>query len=725
MKKVEVPTPTIEVYRGIALKKRGQQRECDDHPVDYPFSKQAKIKFMQAAFPAFEEREGQISMMDLIYESFQTRHHAIIEAGTGIGKSLGYLLPAVYFAKQSKQPVVISTYTLQLQEQLLKAEIPKLKRIIQIPFQAVLLKGRSNYLSLAKFKRILVEKDNNYETALAKMQILVWLIETETGDKDELHLSSGGELFWERLQSNENTRYGLEKPWVEFDFYEQAKAVAAKADLIITNHAFLLSDLLSTNRLIPESGYLILDEAHHLERAATRKLGRKLDYLSVRMLMNRIGTSDQKQLLYRLETILAHHQLVEFQSVATINETINDFMYEYDQLFSHLGAQANHMVKTRGPKKIPIKLKDDKHWKHTVILTERLVGHLQGLVLAIQIRVDAVMQSPETLSKNSLGYLNDLELAMQEMNSIKEALTEFFIKQKDETVYWLEYTKKVPQQGITLLSHPVSGKDLIWETFFSRQKSVVMTSATLSVKHSFQFFIEQLGMENVTANTAHYPSPFQYDKQVKVLVPEESPNIKDVTIEEYSIYTADYVITAALAAKGRMMILFTSHEQLRAVYQIVKDSELLPDFTLFGQGISGGSKMRLLKNFQVFEKALLFGTTSFWEGVDIPGEDLSCLMIVRLPFSPPDEPVTAAKCHLLEMKGKNPFWTYSLPEAILRFRQGFGRLIRTTTDKGVLIVLDRRILTTSYGKEFQLAIPPVPWQEVSQTQLTEVIESWI
>ena len=173
------------------------------------------------------------------------------------------------------------------------------------------------------------------------------------------------------------------------------------------------------------------------------------------------------------------------------------------------------------------------------------------------------------------------------------------------------------------------------------------------------------------------------------------------------------------------MVLFTSHEMLRTVYHFIKDSGVVDEFTLFAQGISGGSRMRLLRNFQSFDKAVLFGTTSLWEGVDIPGEDLSCLMIVRLPFSPPDEPVTEAKCRLIERKGKNAFSSYSLPEALLRFRQGFGRLIRTPSDKGVLIVLDRRIITSTYGVDFQRAIPPVDWKQVSINEMAEVIESWI
>ena len=232
----------IEAFQGLAFKKVSSDHAQNTWKMDYPSDRQAKLKLIRESLPDFESREGQLEMMDRVYDSFENEHHTIIEAGTGIGKSLAYLLPAAYFSVKQGKPVVISTYTLQLQEQLLQSEEPKLRKILNFPFTVVLLKGRSNYLSLAKFERAIREKEDNYETALTKMQILVWLTETETGDKDELNLTSGGELFWERLQSNSLTKTGLQKPWQAVDFYERAKAVALKADIIITNHAFLMAD---------------------------------------------------------------------------------------------------------------------------------------------------------------------------------------------------------------------------------------------------------------------------------------------------------------------------------------------------------------------------------------------------------------------------------------------------------------------------------------------------
>ncbi|MFJ8256303.1 ATP-dependent DNA helicase DinG [Peribacillus asahii] len=723
--KAEVHEPNLVTYRGLAFKKGKQGLEDNYQENEYPTDRQMKIKMLKAAFPEFESRFGQLQMMDVIYGSFESEKDAIIEAGTGIGKSLGYLLPAVYFAKKKQQPVVISTYTLQLQDQLLQKEIPKLKEILPFDFQAVLLKGRSNYLSLAKFERALREKDDHYESALTKMQIIVWLTETETGDRDELNLSSGGQLVWNRLQSDHFVYPGLKKPWIEMDFFEKAKRTAARADLIITNHAFLMTDLITDDAILPKQGYIILDEAHHLEQAASKQFGRRLDYIFVKTFLNRLGTSEQKQLLYRLERIVANHGLEVERAKENLDGKLTDFAYEFEQLFVIIANQTNKLVKGIVPKRLAFKIEERIHWQRATLLAERLYDLLQSIVRLLGEKLDVLKQHEASLGKNALFYVNDCEVILGHFIETKDILFEFFIQPREDYIYWLDCMNTSMPNGVVLSAQPVLGSEELWNAYFGQQKSVIMTSATLSVKQSFQFFKTQLGIEKKDIYTASFPSPFHYKEQVKVLVPRDIPDIQTLSIEEFAEASANYIIAGVQAAQGRTMVLFTSHEMLRAAYYTIKDCGLLDDYTLFAQGISGGSKMRLLRNFQTFDKAVLFGTTSLWEGVDIPGEDLSCLMIVRLPFSPPDEPITEARCQLLAKKGKNAFSSYSLPEALLRFRQGFGRLIRTSSDRGVLVVLDRRVLTAKYGVEFQRALPPVEWQEVSINEMATVIEEWV
>lgn len=725
LSKPEEYLPNLITYRGLAFKRVEEKCGNDDSVEFFPFDDVTKMKMLKEAFSEFELREGQLKMMNVIYDSFEKGRLAIIEAGTGIGKSLGYLFPAMFFSKKHKQPIVVSTYTIQLQDQLLQKEIPKLKKILPFTFKAVLLKGRSNYLSLAKFERALREKEDHYESALTKMQIIVWLTETETGDKDELNLSSGGQLVWSRLQSDGLTYPGLKKPWYEMDFYEKAKRTAAKADLIITNHAFLISDLINKDAILPKQGYLIVDEAHHLERAASKQLGRRLDYVSFKTVLNRLGTSEQKQLLYRVERLMIKQNLHVEREVEILDKKLNDFSFEFEQLFYILAQQTKKLANNMMPNRIALKINELNNWMQAKLVAERLDDLLDSILSLLKEKISAIKQNEAILGKNALFYLNDLEIIVGEMNETKDILFEFFIRPKEDYIYWIDYVNSARQNGIVLFSQPVMGNKEAWNRYFGNQKSVIMTSATLSVKHSFEFFKTQLGIADEHILSMSLPSPFHYENQVKLLVPNDIPEIQTQTVIDFSESAANHIIAAAQAAHGRTMVLFTSHEMLRSTYYAVKDCGLLDDYTLFAQGISGGSKMRLLRNFQSFDKAVLFGTTSLWEGVDIPGEDLSCLIIVRLPFSPPDEPVTEARCKWIENNGQNAFYTYSLPEALLRFRQGFGRLIRTSTDRGVLVVLDRRIITSKYGIEFQKALPAVKWEEVSIHEMATVIEKWV
>ena len=237
--------------------------------------------------------------------------------------------------------------------------------------------------------------------------------------------------------------------------------------------------------------------------------------------------------------------------------------------------------------------------------------------------------------------------------------------------------------------------------------------------------MKEIGLDPVSTIQLTIPSPFQYNQQVQLLIPEDIPEINTVSLDDYVISITEHIITIAEATKGRMLLLFTAHDMLKKTYELIKESGFLHDYAMIAQGITSGSRTRLTRNFQRYDKALLLGTSSFWEGVDIPGEDLSCLVIVRLPFSPPDEPLTEAKCQLIEKRGGNAFSEYSLPEAVLRFKQGFGRLIRTENDRGIIVVFDKRIVTTKYGKAFLKSIPNVPIKKGRMDDLVEIIDSWL
>ncbi|WP_079509527.1 ATP-dependent DNA helicase DinG [Mesobacillus jeotgali] len=726
--RLETLPEEIEVFRGIALRKRPVIGNVEYQVIDFPGAIEEKQALLQKALTGFEARQGQFLMMDLVYEAFLKGGHALIEAGTGVGKSLGYLIPAAIYSLENKQPVVISTYTTQLQEQLLTNDVPKLKQALGRRLNISLLKGRSHYISMARFEQTLREIEENYDTALTKMQILVWLTHTETGDYDELNLSSGGMLFWNKVK-NDHSFFIKAKQWEEFDFYKRAIDNAQNADLLITNHSMLLADLVSEKGKLPKYEHVVLDEGHQFEKAAGKYFGESLDYIAVRLVLNQIGLFEQNQLFYKLETIMNNDGVLGAERLHTfeINQLISDLVYETDELFKLAGTYARKSIKNKASgSKIHASLvpdRENRFWTALKTTAERFYFHLKDLIDALEKRLEDAWRSPDSFTRKQRAVLEEVVQVKEDLDQICQTAKTLF-KDDNSHVRWIEADTRSLQNSTAIFSRPVNVSEYLAEKFFTRKKSVVVTSATLSVNQSFSFIKRELGLKNVMIEK-QIPSPFSYGSQIKLVVPDDLPDIKTVSDDDYVAAITEHIISIAEATRGRMLILFTSHEMLKKTYNLIKESGLLEDFVLIAQGITAGSRTRLTRNFQRFDKAILFGTSSFWEGVDIPGEDLSCLIIVRLPFSPPDEPLTAAKCSLIKENGGSPFSDLSLPEAILRFKQGFGRLIRTSDDRGLIFVFDRRLVTTKYGNAFIRSIPDVAVEEKSITEIVDLVHRWL
>ncbi|WP_066061045.1 ATP-dependent DNA helicase DinG [Neobacillus soli] len=723
---------TIEIFRNLALRRHQKESKADEGKKEYPYptSEEEKIKLVKQAFTVFEKRTGQFTMMDTVYQSFQSDSHTLIEAGTGVGKSLGYLLPIAYFSKQKGLPVVVSTHTIQLQEQILKKEIPLLARILPFKLNTVLLKGRNHYISLEKFSQTLTDENDNYDTGLTKMQILVWLTITETGDRDELNLSSGGYIFWNKIK-NEPAIFARSQEWLERDFYLKSKRDAEAADIIITNHSLLLSDLAGEGSILPEFAYVIIDEGHHFEKVASTFFGHSLDYLSTRLLLSQFGLYEQRQLFYQMENIIASIPAQKEKLIPTsaLNQMAADLTYEMDEFFKLIALFARTIIANqKGFNKAKVRFSHQERGKEKTALVhsaERFAFLLKDLHTAITERLHWIKAKKAiTLSNVQKGLLEEILSFVNELEELRDTVNNCFIKESN-FVKWIEMDIRAPQNVTTFIAQPASVAAALKNKFFQVKKGVVVTSATLTVNQSFDYIIKELGLEPVSTIKLSIPSPFDYRQQVQLLIPEDLPEINTVSIDEYVVAITEHIISIAEATNGRMLILFTAHEMLKKTYELIKESGFLNDFALIAQGITSGSRTRLTRNFQRYEKAILFGTSSFWEGVDIPGEDLSCLVIVRLPFSPPDEPLTEAKCKLIESLGGNAFSEYSLPEAILRFKQGFGRLIRTENDRGIMVVFDKRIITAKYGKAFLKSIPSVPVKKGNIDELIGIIHSWL
>jgi ATP-dependent DNA helicase DinG len=719
-RKMEKWPQNLEIVNGLTLRKHSQlpvTLQKDEKEYSFPESNANKEILLKQAFSSYQARNGQFQMMDEVYDAFINSSHLVLEAGTGIGKSMGYLMPAAYFSRITGNKVMISTFTTQLQSQLILNDIPLLKQTLPFDINIALLKGKTHYINLSKFEESLHETEDNYDSCLTKMQILIWLLETETGDVDELNLSSGGQIFWNRIKHGQKSMPKNEL-WLEKDFFIRAKNRINTADLIITNHALLLSDM--TSPVFPDVEYVILDEGHHFHKVAMKYFGGQLDYFRIRLLLNQFGLLEQKQMLYKLETYAkginkSHH----FNS---LNKLIADLFFEMDEFFKTIRIYVKNNSKIEPTFRVNQRIDREEHrfnmLFHSAERFSFLIKEFIDLIQSISIHLEV------TKRVNAQRLLDEIKQGCEELTKIREQISRIFLNSANGDVAWIEIDFRSYQNSTTVYLQPLSVATQIQELFLANKKSVIITSATLTIDQQFHYILNEFGLSKLT-KTLNIPSPFNYQKQVKVFIPKDLPEINMVTIEDYVASISEQIISIAEVTKGRILLLFTSHDMLRKTYVLMKESGLLEDYALIAQGITSGSRNRLTRNFQKFDKAILFGTSSFWEGIDIPGEDLSCVIMVRLPFSPPDEPFIQAKSEEVKRLGGNPFMEVSLPEAVLRFKQGFGRLIRTKDDKGVLIIFDRRIITTKYGKAFFSSIPDVPIKNINLDDILHNIRSWL
>lgn len=733
-KEVEELPNDLHIYRGIALRKIPDEfrniEKIEQRNEKYPSSAEEKEALFMNAFPNYERRNGQFQMMDAIFSAFSDKVHALIEAGTGVGKSLAYLLPSAFFSKSKNEKIVISTYTIQLQQQLLLHDIPICKKMLPFEINSVLLKGKNNYLSLARFEQSLHEEDNNYDTLLTKMQILVWLLETENGDYDELHLSSGGMRFWEKI-SHDDVSLQLNSLWLQYDFYLRARNRAQHADIIITNHSLLLTDIVSNNSIMPRYHYCIIDEGHHFEKEACKHFGEAIDYFSIRMLLNQFGEPEQMRLYHQLDKLLKGklgEQYPEIPHSFELSQLYEDLIWEMDEFFKTIIVFAKKNTGNRTFQRITSRLSQNKDSSLVKGITEsgtRLSFLLKDLLDYLDKSVSILNMTESIYTEKDKKLLHDVSLFAMEIENYRQKLNDLIINPCEDCVVWIETDERSAHNSTSIYSQPVTISERLKEQFFSRKRSVIFTSATLSIKNSFRFILRELGLGSTHCRLEQIPSPFRYEEQVRLIIPNDLPEINTIPQIEYVYAISEHIISIAEATKGRILILFTSHEMLKQTHEVIKESGFMQDYVIIAQGITSGSRSRLIRNFRQFDKAILLGTSSFWEGIDIPGEDLSCLIIVRLPFSHPNEPFTEAKRELITRNGGNDFSEYSLPEAIIRFKQGFGRLIRTNYDRGLVFVFDRRIITTSYGRAFLQSIPSVPVKQMNINEAVDFIQSWL
>ncbi|HLS08260.1 ATP-dependent DNA helicase DinG [Lentibacillus sp.] len=721
----------MDIYRGLAIKEvtdvKTQKQEIDTSFGSYLDAIYEADGTMEQQMPNYEKREGQREMSETVFDAFQTKNHALIEAETGTGKSLAYLLPAIYEAVTKNKKIVISTYTTQLQSQLLDEEIPLINRLVSFPFNVALLKGKKHYISLEKFERALAsEQTDNYDVTLTKAMLLVWLTETETGDIDEIQLPSSGYFFYKQISTDTEGIIDPSSPWFSRSYYQRARRKAQKADILITNHALLCTDMFNDYQLLPSYDKAIIDEAHHLEETASKHYGLRLHYVHVQNTLSQIGRTDENDLIGKL---LLDHPINDADSFSKTlwDDLIGKTKYEVDDFFRMLfqyvveQKQKNKSLSDTG--RIQYRFDGDKEdpaqWNTIIEMVNRLTFYLRDMIHLLS----SLNQQVESSVNDH--YSEDLKAHMEELQSIIDRLEQLFLTDSAHAeVKWIEMEAYGAKNAVYLYSEPTDISTLLANDFFSQKESVILTSATLSIRDSFSFSQNRLGLSPENLITAKISSPFSYQNQVQLMIPDDFPDVRYSTLDDFVHAVCEAIISLAQITNGRMLVLFTSYDMLRKGYYLLRDTIDTSEYMLIAQGISSGSRSRLKKNFQTFSQSILLGTSSFWEGVDIPGQDLSCLMIVRLPFQPPNHPVYEAKSNQFKNEGKNPFFELALPNAVIRFKQGFGRLIRSTNDRGIVFVCDARIMKARYGKYFTESIPDVPITHDSTHAIMKKANEW-
>ncbi|MEY2528848.1 MAG: ATP-dependent helicase DinG [Verrucomicrobiota bacterium] len=625
----------------------------------------------------FEYRPEQQAMAVAVARALEEERHLVVEAGTGVGKSIAYLAPSILYAIQQKKKAVVSTHTINLQEQLLHKDIPILKKVLPIEFEAALMKGRQNYLCPRRLERALQQAAELFTTSEAAelARIADWARTTRDGSLSDLAIEPDPKV-WTQVCSEAHVCTGKTCGQNSNCFFQQARKRLLAADLVVINHTLLFMLLGSPEeQLQRESGYLfpndfiIFDEAHTVEQTASRQIGIGVSQYGLRAMVQRLYNARTKKGLFTVTRDAAGVTLA-----AALVDEIDAFFRAIDE---RCDFRKGREVRIRTADFVP--------------------DTISGRLIALQARVaEVVKRTEDEFLKAEL-----LELGRR-IHDARVGIVTFLEQGAEGHVYWVERTGKAAQ-FITLNAAPIDLAPVLQRMIFRDDCSCVMTSATLAVgRPDLAYFRERIGAGEV--DPLQLGSPFDFPTQMKLFVVRKMPDPRDAG---YAGALAHWVGHFVTETDGRAFVLFTSY---RVMLQLAE--EMNPFFEKNGMNLlvqgQGAPRGKLLEEFKAKPRSVLFGTDSFWMGVDVPGDALTNVIITRLPIAVTDHPLIEAKLELVEARGGEAFTEYSLPEAILKLRQGVGRLIRTKSDHGIVVILDNRIVTRPYGRAFLQALPECP-----------------
>lgn len=677
--------------------------------------------------PQFEYRPEQVEMLRAVTDAFNRGRHLLVEAGTGVGKSMAYLAPAAIWALHNKRRVVISTNTINLQDQLINKDIPDLRHALGLDLRAVVLKGRSNYLCPRRLESLRRHGPENPDDMRVLGKVLVWLQETRTGDRAEINLNGPGErAVWARISADDDGCTGetcLKKTGGACPFYRVRQA-ALNAHLLIVNHALLLADVAARGNILPDYEYLIVDEAHHLEDATTSSLSYHITQFEIDRIFRTLGGPNTGLLAWVLDAAqntvapdvfagIFHLVQRATDQAFRLENLVREYFFAIEQFLndqrqgSPAAAYSQQERIVPATRTQPAWMEVESAWFDADQTLRVLIDTLLSLARDLVDVQEMLAEEDEEL----IGSISNLIRSLSEFRDRVNALT---LEPSDSDIYWVE----LPANGNRASIHvaPLHIGALMQQHIWQEKTSVVLTSATLTAAGEFNYIRGRLGADD--AYELALGSPFHYDTAALLYLANDIPEPSDRNGHQRAVETG--LIQLCRATGGRALALFTSYDQLKRTAHAIAPVLARDEIVVFEQG-EGASPHALLENFRSTERAILLGTRSFWEGVDVPGQALSVVVIVKLPFDVPSDPVIAARSETFE----RPFDEYQLPEAILRFRQGFGRLIRTQADHGVVAVLDRRLLTKSYGRLFLASLPDCTKMQGKLENLPREARKWL
>lgn len=663
--------------------------------------------------PDFVPREAQMEMAAATASAFNKGHFLLAEAGTGTGKTISYLLPAAFLSCHGGKRVLISTHTLHLQDQIMEHDLPSINPLFDGKLKALLVKGRNHYLCYRKWKE--AWDAQSYENARFLIsRLLPWVLQTRDGDVDVLNLSQYERKDWNRFSADSDSCLSFHCPhYRSHCFITKLRKKAEDAHMIVINHSLLLTDAVMRRGILPEAAYLIIDEAHQLERVAEDHLGYLLHYGEyVRLLgecrryLNKLAKEMALPALFQNENRY-EKQLAVAELARTLLQDIDENGNKGEILFQALQTytaayvkQANGYMRTL---RIDKKARRRPDWEALQLSGENFslwLHEVETAMKKIKLLLDEIQVEEENERENLALFV-----ILSRLAETCTAVSLFLYAEEENMVAWLELGGEqnfFPQIRLA----PLAVNRILAEKLYQEKESIIFVSATLSVRKDFSFYMESCGLDLLEkeCRQLQLPSPFDYRKNLALIAATDLP-LAGFDSEILYIDAISRAISELVqASRGRALALFTSHFQLKEVYHRIRDELAAAGIQVLAHEISG-NRSTLLKAIREEPKTLILGANSFWEGVDIAGDHLSLLIIAKLPFWPPDMPVMAAKMEKMEEEKKNSFYGYSLPQAVLRFKQGFGRLLRQEKDRGVVCVLDRRIYEKRYGHFFVDSLP--------------------